>query len=276
MVRKIQAVALWLLILAVWAAPASLVWARLGILAAVLLLGMLVPAAAAYRRFCATCGSLFLAGFLVRHLTGQTTGRGFEHRMIVTGAQHLAIALAVLLVASQLCGRKPEAIYLRIGDLRAKLAPPWFRIAGLPVRWRLAAPVIAVASAVCVKLFLASAGQSGSFDWRLLLWAVALAANNAFVEEAIYRSALIASLQADFGPLQAVAASAAIFGLAHWNGILSGFTGVLMASAFGLLAAKAMLETKGLFWPWFMHVLPDVVIYYQWGAGAITASAANS
>ncbi len=223
---------------------------------------MLVPAAVPYRRFCATYGSLLFAGLVVRYVTRHAANTSFEQRMIVTGLEHLAIALAVLLVAWQLSGRRLDAIYVRIGDIRAKLRPT-------PVRWRLAGPVVAVASAICVRLFLASVGQPGPFDWGLLLFAVVLAANNAFVEETIYRNALIASVQADFGSLQALAASAAIFGLTHWNGIPFGVSGVLMTLAFALLAGKAMLETKGMFWPWFMHMLPDVVIYYHWGAGAV-------
>ncbi len=193
----------------------------------------------------------------------------FEQRMITTGLANLAIAFAVLLVAWRLCGRSLGAMNVRIGDLRAKLKPAWFRIADIPLRWRLVGPVVAVVSAVCVRLFLASVGRPGPFESGLLLWALVLAANNAFVEEAIYRSALIASVQTDFGSLQAVAASAVIFGLTHWNGIPFGVTGVLMTLAFGLLAGKAMLETKGMFWPWFMHMLPDIVIYYHWGTGAV-------
>lgn len=277
---------LWLLIAAVspaaeiafyagtGAVPRWLVWARLAIMAAALVPGLFGRAAVPYRSFCATYGSLLFAGILVRYIASRAGPPAvpelkFEQRMIVTGLERFAIALVVLLVASRLSGRSLDAMYIRMGDLRAKLRPAWFRIAGFPVRWRLAGPVVAVFSAVCVRLFLASAGQLPPFESGLLPWAVVFAASNAFVEEAIYRSALIASVQTEFGSLQAVAASAVVFGLTHWNGIPFGVAGVLMTLAFGLVAGKAMVETRGMFWPWFMHMLPDLVIYYYWGAGAV-------
>jgi uncharacterized protein len=30
------------------------------------------------------------------------------------------------------------------------------------------------------------------------------------------------------------------------------------------LLGKSMLETKGLFWAWFIHFLPDAVIFFSY------------
>jgi membrane protease YdiL (CAAX protease family) len=100
-------------------------------------------------------------------------------------------------------------------------------------------------------------------------WAVLFAAINAFGEEFLYRNALVPAVQANFGTQQALVVSAAIFGIGHWNGLPAGPVGVLMTVVLGYITGKAMVETKGTFWPWFMHTLPDCVIFYYWGIGAV-------
>ena len=103
----------------------------------------------------------------------------------------------------------------------------------------------------------------------LLLWAPVLAMINSLVEELVARNSLLSALEPHFGARQAIFASAVIFGIGHWNSLPSGALGVLMTSALGYFAAKAMIETRGMFWSWFMHVVPDCVIFYYWGIGAL-------
>ncbi len=40
--------------------------------------------------------------------------------------------------------------------------------------------------------------------------------------------------------------------------------GFLMTGFLAWVLGKAMLETKGFFWPWLIHFLPDVVIFYAY------------
>lgn len=55
---------------------------------------------------------------------------------------------------------------------------------------------------------------------------------------------------------------AVFFGMAHYlYGTPAGVVGFLMTAFLGWLLAKSMLETRGLFWPWFIHFVPDVVIF---------------
>jgi hypothetical protein len=42
-----------------------------------------------------------------------------------------------------------------------------------------------------------------------------------------------------------------------------------MATVFGCFLAKAMTETKGLFWPWVIHLTADVIIFSALVAGSI-------
>jgi len=90
------------------------------------------------------------------------------------------------------------------------------------------------------------------------------------MEEFGFRNILLAALEPTFGAEQAALVSAFIFAIGHWNGLPAGVLGVLMSVALGYVAAKAMLETRGMFWPWFMHVVPDCVLYYYWASGAVS------
>ncbi len=64
--------------------------------------------------------------------------------------------------------------------------------------------------------------------------------------------------------------AAALFGIGHFFGIPWGWTGIALASFMGWILSKAMLETRGFFWPWWIHFLQDVVIFFFLAAGTIT------
>jgi membrane protease YdiL (CAAX protease family) len=132
---------------------------------------------------------------------------------------------------------------------------------------------------VCIFLgtlgFLVDAGQpvSNILGRALLLSPVVIlfAANNAFSEEVRYRSALIAPVHAVVGKQQAILLSAVFFGLDHFlTGIPGGLVGVVLTGFLGWLAGKSMLETKGFFWPWFMHFWGDVPIFLFVATGSIS------
>ncbi|HSS97421.1 MAG TPA: CPBP family glutamic-type intramembrane protease, partial [Terriglobales bacterium] len=55
--------------------------------------------------------------------------------------------------------------------------------------------------------------------------------------------------------------TALFFGLAHFYGVPSGLLGVAATGFFGWLLARSMLETKGIFWPWVIHLMADMVIF---------------
>ena len=44
-----------------------------------------------------------------------------------------------------------------------------------------------------------------------------------------------------------------------------------MAGFLGWLLGKAMLETHGLAWPWFIHFVQDVLTFSFMGIGSIVA-----
>lgn len=95
-----------------------------------------------------------------------------------------------------------------------------------------------------------------------LLPVIALMASlNAFNEEFIYRSAVFSTLEEHIGQKHVWYLSAVFFGIAHFWGVPNGYIGVILASFMGWILAKAMLETRGFFWSWWIHFLQDFVIF---------------
>lgn len=96
------------------------------------------------------------------------------------------------------------------------------------------------------------------------------AAMNAFYEEMTYRASMLAVLEPYAGTGHAWAMSALYFGIAHFYGVPYGWLGVALATFNGWLLGKAMLETRGMFWAWWMHFLQDVAIFIFLVMGALT------
>lgn len=88
------------------------------------------------------------------------------------------------------------------------------------------------------------------------------AAINAFTEEIYFRSSLLSTLAAVVGRNHALWMNMAYFGLNHYlYGSPSGVMGSLMTGFLAWLLGKSILETRGLGWAWFMHFVPDAVIF---------------
>jgi membrane protease YdiL (CAAX protease family) len=95
----------------------------------------------------------------------------------------------------------------------------------------------------------------------VLPFALIFAASNAFVEEALTRFGIVVSLHG-FVPNHTIyLVSALVFGIPHYFGTPGGILGSLMAGYLGWLLAKSIVETRGVFWAWFIHFLLDVVIF---------------
>jgi membrane protease YdiL (CAAX protease family) len=169
--------------------------------------------------------------------------------------------------------------FLTRGDLRARIRPvrwlgfpkadPWPWFGG---QWAL------YLSLGTLAFLVLGGGPGGGPAGRLaalpaLLPAVALvAALNAFGEEVTYRSALLAPLVRSIGPGHALWLTAVNFGVAHYYGVPSGLAGVVMATFAGWLLGKAMLETRGLAWPWFIHWCLDVVVFSTLAVGFLAVA----
>lgn len=129
--------------------------------------------------------------------------------------------------------------------------------------WGTLGPSLALPLVGATVLFLALGLRGRPRDWRALVaaapWVLLFSLTNAIGEEAIFRLAVIGPL-AGHGETAALAASAAIFGVAHLRGSPGGPVGVAMAGVLGWLLGQALLDTGGLAWPIALHALLDVPI----------------
>jgi hypothetical protein len=182
-------------------------------------------------------------------------------------ATHLLRFSPALVILSFLLlkGRKRQDFFLVKGKIDAPVEPS--RLLGMKKAepWTRIGTIFAVvfASVTFVYLMLSSTPSLGAFIQALPLIPAALlvAVINAFNEEFTLRAAPISELLSALGRNQALMITTVLFGLGHFYGVPSGLLGVLLASFLGWFLGKSMLETKGFFWAWLIHFLPDAFIF---------------
>jgi len=96
---------------------------------------------------------------------------------------------------------------------------------------------------------------------RYLPLALVLAAMNAFAEEMLYRGVLFGPLLRQVTANQAISMTAVLFGIAHYHGTPAGFPGMGLTFIAGWVFGFAMVESRSVLLPWFLHFVPDAVIY---------------
>lgn len=197
----------------------------------------------------------------------------FEIYMPMEQALNLVVTLVIILFLLFL-KRKPKSFFLAPGSLSApagavkwlgiKQGDPWN-----PLGWILAG---------CISLgtlaFLVIAGRpSLAILPRMIPYIPVIllcAALNAFNEEMTYKASFLSVLENEVGKTQALLLMAAYFGILHFYGVPYGVVGVLLAAFLGWILGKSMLETRGMFWAWFIHFWQDVWIFSFMVIGSIT------
>ena len=96
---------------------------------------------------------------------------------------------------------------------------------------------------------------------KVLPFSIIFALSNSFVEESITRLGVVVVLKGILKDKLIPFVSALIFGIVHYWGDPGGFMGVIVAGFLGWLLTKSIIETKGVFWAWFIHFLQDVIIF---------------
>lgn len=188
----------------------------------------------------------------------------FDQRMQAEQIGKLAVSVIMMLILFIL-GYKRKEIFLTRGNLKALITPvkflgfpksePWTKFGLL---WS-----FCIAAGLGVILYLGMK-PSGSLFIKMLPILPSIifyAALNAFNEEMIYRAPMLATLEPVSGSLNALWMSAYFFGISHYFGVPSGIPGAIAAIFMGWILSKAMLETRGLFWSWWIHLLSDIVIF---------------
>lgn len=169
---------------------------------------------------------------------------------------------------------KRQVFFLARGDVAAPVEPVKWLGVKPGEKWNTFGRSFAIYLSLGTLAFLVIAGRPPlDIVIRALpfLPAVLLAAAlNAFNEEMTYKASFLAVLVDVVGRQQALWLMAAYFGIIHFYGIPYGIIGVLLATFLGWLLGKSMLETRGLFWAWFLHFLQDVLIFSFLAIGSIT------
>jgi len=158
------------------------------------------------------------------------------------------LALAGILA---LLGQKHRDYFFTSGNVNAPAD-------GMRLRWKITGPLIAL---LLAALFTAGILAMNSLAITIadvlpiLPMVFVLAVMNAFGEEMAFRAAPLSQLWPIVGKRQAVWMMALWFGLGHYYGGVSfGAAGVIYITLVTLLFGKAMVETKGLAVPVFMHL----------------------
>jgi membrane protease YdiL (CAAX protease family) len=237
---------------------------------ALLLASLLIPRLRPMWRFCmimallvavlATVSGLDIAGRLQDVLGSDA----FGPRMLAE--QTLKLGIAGLMIAALLVlGYRRRQFFLTVGRLDAPMRP--VRLLGFPRAdpWRRFALIWGFGIAIVLGTILFVSAKPSGADFialvPLLPVVVIAAASNAFAEEMTYRAPMLSTLEPAVGSAHALWQAAVFFGVAHYFGIPGGLIGAASSVFMGWILGKAMLETRGLFWAWFIHFLSDVVIF---------------
>lgn len=196
----------------------------------------------------------------------------FTTSMFGTQLKRFIIALLIIMVLF-LLQYKLKDFFLVRGQVDAPVKP--VKLPGFPNKdsWKPFGGQFAIYISLGTLVFLILGGRTtpaAMVQALPMLPAILLFASiNAFYEELTYRSALLAPLEPALGYRHALGITAIFFGIGHFYGVPYGVIGVIMASFLGWFMGKAMLETRGFFWAWFIHFLQDVLIFSFMAIGSI-------
>ena len=203
--------------------------------------------------------------FTIPALQGLFGNSVFDLRMQAEQTGKLAVS-AVMIGILLVLGYQRWDFFLAKGNLRAPIDPvpllgfpkpdPWPRFG---LQWGL---YIAAALAVIQYLGLRPGGGPVIQTLSILPSILFYAALNAFNEEMVYRAPMLATLEPVFGSRAAIWMAAYFFGIAHFFGTPGGILGAIASIFMGWILGKGMVETRGLFWSWWMHFLSDIVIFW--------------
>lgn len=198
----------------------------------------------------------------------------FDVYMLAEQSLNLMVTL-ILIGFLFLLKKKRTAFFLARGALAAPAVDPvrWLGIKQGD-KWN----HVGLVSAGCISLgtlaFLVIAGRPSLSILPIalpFLPAVLLAAAlNAFNEEMTYKASFLSVLEDVAGKRQSLLLMAAYFGILHFYGVPYGVVGVILATFLGWFLGKSMLETRGIFWAWFIHFWQDVLIFIFMVIGSIT------
>ncbi|NTU75828.1 MAG: CPBP family intramembrane metalloprotease, partial [Anaerolineaceae bacterium] len=156
-------------------------------------------------------------------------------------------------------------MFYKVGEIGAPAEPVrWLGIASTDT-WKTVgrnfAIIVSIVTGIFIYLNIARGQTLAVENTRFLPFILILALMNSFTEEAITRLSLVTVLKGIIPNSAIYIASALLFGIPHYFGTPGGIIGSIMAAFLGWLLAKSIVETRGMFWAWFIHFLQDVIIF---------------
>ncbi len=197
-----------------------------------------------------------------------------KYQLLLLGVTFLVLA------AIYFVNRENLFTFLAPGDLAAPAGGiPWL---GIPDKstWCGVAAGLSLFITLGTSLFVYLQFGISRDAWGQIIpylpWILLFSITNAFSEEVVYRLGIIVPLYGTVNPAYIMLISAVAFGAPHLRGMPNGLVGALMAGFLGWLLAKAVIETHGLFWAWFIHFLQDIVIFSAFVLAAAAKSVSHS
>lgn len=251
--------------------PGWLTYAKFGLLLGFAVAGFILKPLRPLRNFFLVMAAFFglallrpLIDFTIPALQSLFGNSVFDARMQAEQTGKLAITLAMIALLLGM-GYTRKGIFLTRGDLRAPIEP--VRLLGFkkPVPWSRFGLQWGFYIALALGLIQYLGLRPDAALWARLLpmlpSVVFYAALNAFNEEFFYRSPMLATLEPLGGSRHALWMAAYFFGIAHYFGTPGGVLGGLASVFMGWILGKGMLETRGVFWTWWIHFLSDIAIF---------------
>jgi membrane protease YdiL (CAAX protease family) len=236
------------------------------------------PALQPLRRYFAIMGVIVFLTFVVAPLVSESAAwqriTAGQPEMVVVFSDRILLILRtlVVLLVLFLMGYSRREAFLTPGDMSAPVQGLKLP-GGRRLSWAIFGPVMSLLLAGLFFLILLgmnpglASGLAAAIFWLPLI--LISAALNAFGEEASFRAAPLATLLPAVGGKHAIWLTAVWFGLGHYYGAIpSGPMGAIGVGLLALLLGKAMLDTRGIGWPFIIHMAIDTVIYLSIAAGS--------
>lgn len=252
--------------------PGWLIWLKLGILSACLVLGFIGKTLKPLRLYFLFLGAFLILwwgmGWIRKTPSWATWESNTSWVSGMAGIQALKLGIALVLAAGLfMIFRIRSKFYFCRGDLKANAVPvKWLGMRN-PIPWKKFGTIIALAAFFFGIAFLWLTNQpSGAMIVKtlpILPFVILISATNGLSEEVMFRSSLLAPLQMGIPPSSALWMTSLFFGLAHYSGTFpSGLFWVVLTGFLGYLFGKCMLETKGVLMSWFLHFISDVPVLF--------------
>lgn len=204
-------------------------------------------------------------------------GEGFALNSLGVQLRKVGAALVIILALLGF-GFRRRAFFLRRGELDAPAAPMPLLGFKKGSHWMRLGPALAAYISIALLAVLWLVSRPNAAAWRSLLpllpAVLVLAAMHSFAGEITYRVALLAPSHRVLGGEQAIWLMAGYFGISHYYSVFTGPISALLYVLLGWVLGRAMLESKGLFWPWMIHMASDIVIFSFVAIGVVTPGGA--